>query len=247
MKSYFYDLRYQVDNREWRARAKRDLVFRLWSKYQSKKNANILDFGCGTGVLQEQFEKQFGVTGYGIDTSKEAIGYCRKRGLSRVRVFDGKRIPFQAESFDLVTAIDVLEHVKNDFLALAEIKRVLKKNGLAILLVPAHQRLWSTRDINLKHFRRYEKGELESKCQQIEFKLLTSKNVDFALYFLFSLICKLSPKKKGIPNLKMDIATASTNKFVNEVIFLYELLENKFQDLTTFPIGLSIAVVVRKV
>lgn len=249
MKSYFYDLRYQVDRQEWRARAKRDLVFRLWKKYQTRDNnktQNILDFGCGTGILQEQFEKTFGVTGYGIDTSDEAIGYCRKRGLSRVRVFDGERIPFKTGSFDLVTAIDVLEHIKNDSLALAEIKRVLKKNGLAITLVPAHQKLWSTRDINLKHFRRYEKGELESKCQQAGFKLLASKNVDFALYFLFSLICLLAAKKERIPNLKMDIATASTNKFVNEIIFLYELLENKFQDFATFPIGLSIAVVVQK-
>lgn len=246
MKSYFYDLRYQVDREEWRARAKRDLVFRLWKKYQPRKKEAILDFGCGTGVLQEQFEKLFSVTGYGVDTSGEAIGYCRKRGLSRVRVFDGKKIPYKAASFDLVTAIDVLEHIKDDLTALGEIKRVLKQDGLAILLVPAHRKLWSTRDINLKHFRRYEKGELESKCKQARLKLLTSKNVDFALYFLFYMICLLASKKRGIPNLKMDIATASTNKFVNEIIFLYELMENKFQNFATFPIGLSIAVVVQK-
>lgn len=249
MKSYFYDLRYLVDREEWRARAKRDLVFRLWEKYRTSNNnevQNILDFGCGTGVLQEEFEKRFGGTGFGIDTSPEAIGYCRKRGLRRVRKFAGSRIPFKDNSFDLVTAIDVLEHIKDDLKALLEIKRVLKKNGLAILLVPAHRELWSTRDINLRHFRRYETGELESKCQKAGFKLLTSKNVDFALYLVFSMICSLAPKKEGIPNLKMDIATASTNKFVNEIIFLYEILENKLQDLATFPIGLSIAVVAQK-
>lgn len=251
METYFYDLRFQVDRVEWRARAKRDLIFQLWEKYQikytSSKPAKILDFGCGTGVLQEQFEKKFDIVGYGIDTAEEAINYCRKRGLSRVKVFDGKKIPFKVSSFDLVTAIDVLEHIKDDLGVLKEMKRVLKRNGLAILLVPAHPKLWSTRDINLQHFRRYKVRELESKCKKVGFRILDSRNVDFALFFLFYIICSIAPKKKGIPNLKMDIATASTNKFINETIFIYEQLENKLQNFINFPVGLSIVVVVQKI
>lgn len=251
MESYFYDLRYRFDRDEWRARAKRDLIFQLWGQYQIKytisKPAKILDFGCGTGVLQEQFEKKFNIVGYGIDTAKEAINYCRKRGLARVKVFDGKKIPFKLSSFDLVTAIDVLEHIEDDLGVLKEMKRVLKIDGLAILLVPAHPKLRSTRDINLHHIRRYTVGELESKCKKVGFKILTSKNVDFALYFLFSIICLLAPKKNGIPNLKMNVATAASNKIINEIIFIYEKLENKLQNFITFPIGLSIAVVVQKI
>lgn len=247
MKDYFYDLRFKVDSEEWRARAKRDLIFRLWSKYRNiniGRMQNILDFGCGTGVLQEQFEKRFNVKAFGIDTSKKAISYCQKRGLSRVKVSDGSRIPFKSNSFDLITAIDVVEHLKDDLKGLEEIKRVLKKSGIAILLVPAHSMLWSTRDINLHHFRRYNKGELEKKCLSVGFKLLTSKNVDFAVYFLFALLHKLAPKVKGVAQMGMD--TALTVKIINEIMYKYELLENKLQDFTTFPIGLSIAVVVKK-
>lgn len=253
MKSYFYDLRYIADIEAWRIRAKRDLVFKFWEKYQSgvamdmNETPNILDFGCGTGVLQEKFESQFKVKAFGIDISKKAISYCQKRGLSRVKIFNGIKIPFKTNYFNLVTAIDVLEHINDDLQALREIKRVLKRDGLAILLVPAHSRLWSTRDINLKHIRRYDVGELEDKCQKVGFKILDSKNVDFALYFLFSVICFLAPKKNGIPNLKMDTETAYTNKLINEIIFLYELLENKIQNFATFPIGLSIAVVAQKI
>lgn len=246
MKTYFYALRYKVDNEEWRARAKRALVFQLWEKYQRKTtNVKLLDLGCGTGVLLEQFEKRFKIKGYGIDTSTEAIKYCKRRGLSQVKKFDGKKIPFKDKLFDLLTAIDVLEHVKDDLKALYEINRVLKKNGLAIFLVPAHSKLWSTRDINLGHFRRYDIGELEKKCKKVGFNILTSKNVDFAIYFLFSLIHLFALKRKGMAQLKMD--TASTNKVLNEIMFKYEQLENKLQNLITFPIGLSIAVVVQKV
>lgn len=246
MKTYFYVLRYKVDNEEWRARAKRALVFQLWKKYQRKTtNVKFLDLGCGSGVLLEQFEKRFKIKGYGIDTSEEAIKYCKRRGLLQVKKFDGKKIPFKDAAFDLLTAIDVLEHVKDDLKTLYEIRRVLKKNGFAIFLVPAHSRLWSTRDINLGHFRRYNIGELEKKCKKAGLKILTSKNVDFALYFLFSLIHSLAPKRKGVAQLKMD--TASTNKVLNEIMFKYEQLENKLQNLITFPIGLSIAVVLQKV
>lgn len=251
MKSYFYDLRYKLDTEAWRIRAKRDLVFKFWKKYQSKtienmnETASILDFGCGTGVLQEQFENKFKVKAFGIDISKKAISYCKMRGLSRVKIFNGIKIPFKTGYFDLVTAIDVLEHVNDDLQALGEIKRVLKKNGLAILLVPAHTSLWSTRDINLKHFRRYNAGELEKKCNTAGFKLLKRKNVDFALFFVFYLICLFASKKNGVPNLKMDVETASGNKVINEIIYGYEWLENQLQSFITFPIGLSIAVVVQ--
>ena len=249
MQNYFYDLRYQVDNTEWRARAKRELVFQLWKKYQPRgienQHIKLLDFGCGTGVLQEQFEERFNIKSFGIDTSEKAIDYCKKRGLTKVKIFNGKKIPFQNNSFDLVTAIDVLEHIKNDSGSLKEINRVLKKSGLAILLVPAHPKLWSTRDINLQHFRRYSKGELENKCLKAGFKLITTKNVDFAIYFLFSLIHKLAPKVEGIAKLKMD--SASTNIIFNEIMFIYEQIENKLQNLVIFPVGLSILVVVQKI
>lgn len=249
MQNFFYDLRYQVDKSEWRARAKRELVFQLFRRYRfrNNNNAKMLDLGCGTGVLQEEFEEKFDVPAYGIDTSKKAIAYCKKRGLRKVKLSGGESIPFRKEFFDVVTAIDVLEHIDDDIKALREIKRVLKKKGLAILLVPAHPYLWSTRDISLHHKRRYKVRELENKCKREGFKLLATKNVDCALYLLFSFICFLAPKKNGIPNLKMEVATASSNKFINETIFLYERFENLMQNFIKFPVGLSIAVVVQKV
>ncbi len=94
MKNYYYDLRYLVDQTEWRAKAKRELVFQLWRKYLpiyiKTRKVQMLDFGCGTGVLQEQFEKKFNAEGFGIDTSKKAIEYCKKRGLTRIKTYHGK-------------------------------------------------------------------------------------------------------------------------------------------------------------
>lgn len=252
MQKHIYDLRYEVDKTEWRIRAKRDIVYQLWEAFRSvKQSSNIsdkkyLDLGCGTGVLQEEFEKKYpGTEAYGIDVMKEAIEYCKKRGLNRANLYDGKKIPFKDNEFDLLTAIDVLEHIEDDMFSLSEIKRVLKKGGLGIFIVPAHMNLWSTRDIRLQHYRRYEFGELERKCKEAGFKVLTSKNADFLLYFVLLAMAKSAKKDKdGVAELDME--TAQAPWLVNEAAYLYECLENTWLKFADFPIGISKVVVVRK-
>lgn len=125
-----------------------------------------------------------------------------------------------------------------------EINRVLKRGGLAIILVPGHKELYSTRDIRLQHVRRYEKGELEDKCQKAGLEILTSKNVDFLLYFILLLMCKLAPKENSVPHLKRE--TASTNRILNELIYGWEVVEVKLLQYINFPTGISIAVAARK-
>ena len=247
MQKHYYALRYQVDRDEWRARAKRALIFQLWKKFhpQAGKKGRMLDFGCGSGLFISEFEKRYpAIDGYGIDIAQETISFCKKRGLRNVYKFSGRQIPFPAGTFDLVTVIDVLEHIKDDSMTLREINRVLKRGGLAIILVPGHKELYSTRDIRLQHVRRFEKGELEDKCQKAGLKVMLSKNVDFLLYFILFLMCRLAPKKNGVPHLTRE--TASTNRILNELIYGYEVMEVKLLQYIDFPKGISIAVAAKK-
>lgn len=252
MQKHIYDLRYEVDKTEWRIRAKRHIVYQLWEQFRSGKQSSeisdkaYLDLGCGTGVLQEEFEKKYpGTTAHGIDVMKEAIEYCKKRGLERANLYDGKKIPFKDNTFDLLTAIDVLEHIEDDKYSMNEIKRVLKKGGLGIFIVPAHMELWSTRDIRLQHYRRYEFGELEKKCKDAGFKVMTSKNADFLLYFVLLLMAKNAKKNKdGVAELGME--TAQAPWLVNEAAYIYECFENFWLRIADFPIGISKVVVVKK-
>ncbi len=246
MQKYLYDLRFKVDRNEWRSIAKRDLIFQLYRSYSSMAGKQkLLDFGCGTGVLQDEFAKKFPlVSAYGIDISQDAIKYCKQRGLKNISVFDGKVIPFKDNTFDIITAIDVLEHVKDDYFASKEIFRVLKPGGLAIILVPAHQSLWSTRDIRLQHYRRYSLKTLTSLCRKANFQIICRKNVDFALFFLLFVLCKTVKKRNGVPALNTE--TGETTGLVNTLLYRYEMLENFVQRYTTFPIGTSIVVVITK-
>lgn len=249
MQKHIYDLRYEVDKTEWRIRAKRDIVYQMWDKHRPSsrlEKTKYIDLGCGTGVLQEEFEKRYPrTTAYGIDVMKEAIDYCKKRGLERANLYDGKKIPFKDNELDVLTAIDVLEHIEDDIYSLKEIKRVLKKGGIGIFIVPAHMELWSTRDIRLQHYRRYEFGELEKKCEKEGFKILASKNADFLLYFVLLVMAKRAPKNKdSVAELGME--TAQAPWLINELAYLYECLENTWLSFADFPIGISKVVVVKK-
>jgi SAM-dependent methyltransferase len=73
---------------------------------------------------------------------------------------DALRLPIQDNSVDIVTMLDVLEHLSDDARALSEVSRVLRPGGALVLSVPAYQHLWSAHDEALHHFRRYEKVQL---------------------------------------------------------------------------------------
>jgi SAM-dependent methyltransferase len=69
-------------------------------------------------------------------------------------------LPFRNETFDLVSACDVIEHVADDRAALGEVSRVLKDDGVLLLAVPLHGHLWTEFDSWVGHARRYAPAEL---------------------------------------------------------------------------------------
>lgn len=72
-------------------------------------------------------------------------------------------LPYANEKFDFVCSLDTLEHVKNDYLAISEISRILKENGICIITVPHRKDYYTEQDQIIGHYRRYEIGSL-IKC-----------------------------------------------------------------------------------
>ena len=75
---------------------------------------------------------------------------------------DLARLPYKDKTFDFVSALDVLEHIKDDELAVSEISRIMKTNGLVIITVPHHMKYYSYQDQIIGHYRRYQIDELLS-------------------------------------------------------------------------------------
>lgn len=95
-------------------------------------SAKILDVGCGGGLLTNPLAKAgFDVTG--IDLSQSSLDVAKESDATqKVKYLHGNAysLPFNAQSFDVVCAMDILEHVENPNLLIQEASRVLKPGGL---------------------------------------------------------------------------------------------------------------------
>lgn len=148
-----YATMFEVEHEHWWYRVRRELVQRLIADLHQPK---ILEVGCGTGKTLSE------VGGVGVDISEEAISFCRLHGVE-VTKGSATAIPHPDESFDVVLALDVLEHVEDDEKALAEMRRVLKPGGRLITFVPCFNVFWGHDDILSHHVRRYTLPELVGK------------------------------------------------------------------------------------
>lgn len=135
------------------------------NKDSSPPDWQLLDIGCGTGANLSLLCDMAGPNGHvtAMDFSPLALEFAQQHlGELPVKLVrgDATRLPFQDNHFDVVTMLDVLEHVEDDLAAVQEIHRVLRPDGAFVLSVPAYQKLWSMHDEALHHFRRYEYHDL---------------------------------------------------------------------------------------
>jgi len=100
------------------------------------KTTTLLDVGCGTGLLYFLIKNKVKYV-YGIDNSVKDLKIAQRRGVkSEYCDINKNKFPFIDNFFDVVTCLDVVEHIENPELLLGEIRRVCKKNGLLIIATP---------------------------------------------------------------------------------------------------------------
>jgi len=200
-----------------------------------KKNMKILNVGCGTGGTLNMLEK-FGAV-ENVDVSDEAIAFMKKSGY-KVKKVEGIKLPYKDNTFDLVGAFDVLEHIEHDEDALKEWLRVLKPGGFVVMTIPAHQWLWSDHDVSLHHFRRYTTKEVKNKAKNAG---LHPKRVSYAIAFSVPLIIGFRVMNKLL-NRKVDSETSyvPVPKFVNSFFTNLLTVEAASHKVIKLPIGTSV-------
>lgn len=106
-----------------------------------KPNLQILDFGCGNGLLIKHMLKINPKSKYtGIDVSKKIIS-VNKKMMKKIHFFhvdDGEKFPIKKNSFDFIISTDVIEHVYNTEFTVLELIRVLKPGGKLLITTPYH-------------------------------------------------------------------------------------------------------------
>ena len=242
------DFVYGVLNNDdwWWEVGRRALVKNLMRKYgangvsRNGARPRILEIGCGAGGMIEDLN-HFG-TPYGLDVAEAALPYWRERGLDSVGLGDIRALPYRDEQFDVVIAIDVLEHVDDDVSALAEMRRVCRTGGRLILTVPAFQLLWSRRDIQCHHKRRYRLEEMTHKLSHGGFRVIKSTYINMPLFFPLLLMVKAGQlSSKRAPSLRMDYALVPPT--INKILSRVVEYEARLLRHASLPIGSSIACV----
>ena len=122
----------------------------------------ILDLGCGTGGFLEQMATALNARrAVGVDSSPQALDLSRDRKIEFQSCDLMQVTDFGPEKFDVVMAMDVLEHLPAERPALDTAALNLRAGGLFVCSVPAHMYLFSEWDKHLGHFRRYHRAMLK--------------------------------------------------------------------------------------
>lgn len=173
------------------------LIRRASAIAKGRRGLKILSLGAGVGGGLETTAR-YGEL-YIIDSDPRAIELASDRLCKEKKVYDiTEGIPYPDSFFDMVTAFDVLEHIKDDEMVCAEVYRVLKPGGSFVFTTPAFQPLFSDHDRALGHYRRYNKDSLKKLL--CKFKPL---ELDFWMFTLFLPIsaAKLLKRKNNNPSM----------------------------------------------
>jgi ubiquinone/menaquinone biosynthesis C-methylase UbiE len=184
MMEHTYPILYKIEESHWWYRGRRKIISEFVSDICSQvrgRRPRILDVGCGTGANLHLLKKFGDIEG--VDISQDALNFCKERGFQHLRLGAAEELPYEDESFDLVTAFDVVEHLDDDIAGLREFARVLRKGGRVLLFVPTFMFLWGLQDEVSNHRRRYRLPELRRVVAEagLEVERTTYANITFFL------------------------------------------------------------------
>lgn len=239
MKKEYEEQYHRLEERHWWFQGRRQLVHALVLQANPNRACRILEIGCSGGPLIQQLNADGYAHVTGIDISTDGIEICQQRGLPDTHVMDAQKLSFADESFDIITASDVLEHLADAPQALREWLRVLKPGGRLIVFVPAFQFLWSEHDDVNKHFRRYNRPELRQLLTENGCVLARSSYWNFMLFWpvaIVRLIRRLRPRRETFAG---DIRP--TPALLNRALIWLLSCENSLllRGLN-FPVGVSV-------
>jgi len=240
MEEHVYPHMYRIENDHWWFAARQRILLQyIDSRISTSPETRILDVGCGTGAILEKFSKRFST--YGTDSSQQAIDFCRQRGLTNL--FRGSLASYpKSQPFDIITMLDVVEHVDDDGALLRDAHALLKPGGHLLIAVPAFPSLWSAHDVVLHHKRRYTKRALQLIVESVGFEIEH-------LTFFNTLLFPVAVGKRWLAHLTgatnandLEIPNRAINRLLKTVFELETDLVSK----ATLPFGLSLLCLAKK-
>ena len=245
MQQHTYAIMDEVEGSHWwfvgRRKILESFLDGIVQKLRTPPNSElrILDVGCGTGANIEMLS-QYG-DAEGVDVSDDALEFCQRKGLKAQKGL-AETLPYEDETFDLTTALDVIEHLDDDVAGLREMFRVTKSGGYSLIFVPAFMWLWGVQDDISNHRIRYTKPEIVDRLKKAGY---TVERATYANWTFFTPILAGRTLMR-MTGLKPESENNITISSLNGVFGLLFGAERLWLRHLNFPFGVSIVVVARK-
>jgi SAM-dependent methyltransferase len=232
-----YRRHYDFEEDYWWFIGRRKIIFDQIARLPlHPEKSLILDAGCGTGFITKLLST-YGKT-FGIEVSEEGLLFCKSRNLKNLVRGNIQNSPFTAHRFDLITLLDLLEHLDEDVQVLREMYRICKEGGYLLIFVPAYAFLWSGEDVVSQHRRRYTAKELLNKVQESGFLV---KKLSYVNTFLFPVIFSLITFNKFFrPDTLFKSNLKPLPIFLNKILAQILKSESFFLRKINFPFGTSL-------
>jgi ubiquinone/menaquinone biosynthesis C-methylase UbiE len=139
-------------------------ILNFLKKYDLK-GKKVLEIGAGTLHLSEYLASK-GASVTALDMSEElkqshkGLPVTLRDSITCIEA-DFLKHDFKSKNFDVIIAMEVLEHVEEEKLFLEKVKKLLKDKGIIIISVPAHMSMWSKHDEAVGHLRRYDSEDFK--------------------------------------------------------------------------------------
>lgn len=172
------------------------------------KPGRTLEVGSGSGAFLYELKAR-GYDCEGVEISPDAISLFKRLHDEEIKL--SSELPSLKESFSLIIASEVLEHIENDDQALQEWIDLLAHDGLLILTVPAHMKRWSASDDWAGHVRRYEKKDLLKKIRDCGLTIVNFECYGFPLSNVLEAFSSGFYKKRIIRNAAGQVERSSNN------------------------------------
>jgi SAM-dependent methyltransferase len=247
MQQQIYEDIYRFELTHWWFRGRRHVIASMLRRFSpSRRPLKVADVGCGMGSTFDMLS-EFGWV-VGIDASPTALAFSKDRGHPLLVAGGLPVLPFPDGVFDIVCALDVIEHLDDDYAAVRELWRICKPGGLLMITVPAYQWLWSEHDDINEHRRRYTRPRLRAALGQAPVDCLKLSYINTFLappVMLVRLVKRLFRKPEKDPStLKSDVypVPKAANKIL-QAVFASEATWLRYGSL---PFGISVLCVARK-
>lgn len=249
MEPCVYSQFFELEQRHWWFQGMyalcRDALKRHTSLNAGSQRRNILDIGCGTGLWTKSL-RQYGRV-FALDNSDISIELCRRQKLSGIMQAAAENLPVGDASFDIITALGIIEHIDDDRHFLKEAGRVLKPGGYGLILTSAFMFLWGAHDDVVRHKRRYRSSDLKDIVRQSGLEVVKASYVNTFLFLpimLLRIFSRLARRNKhdyaNSPDLFMPPG------WINKLLYKLLRLESMIFKRADMPFGMGLLLIIHK-